>query len=80
MASGKFFKMRRDVRLSYIKEGNELDIWIKGLEFRENIPEMRLRIHLEPERIKEINGEYATGEGYVDVRCDRERIEVMLNE
>ena len=73
-----WFKMRRDVRLSYIKEGNELDIWIKGLEFRENIPEMRLRIHVEPERIKEINGEYAMGEGYVDVRCDREKIEVVL--
>ena len=75
-----WFKMRRNVRLSYIREGNKLKIWIKGLEFRENIPEMRLRIHVEPERIKEINGECVTGEGYVDVRCDREWIEVVLND
>jgi hypothetical protein len=70
--------MRRKVRISYIREGNKLEIWMKGLEFRENIPKIRMRVHIEPERIKEINGEYVTGDGYVDVRCDRKRIEVML--
>ncbi|MFZ2071477.1 MAG: hypothetical protein WAV32_07790 [Halobacteriota archaeon] len=73
-----WFKIRRNVRLSYIKEGNKLKIWLKGLELRENIPEMRLRIHVEPERIKVVEGEYVAGEGYVDVRCDREKEEVVL--
>jgi hypothetical protein len=41
---------------------------------------MRLRIHVEPERIKEIGGKCIEGDGYVDVMCDRERIEVVLND
>jgi hypothetical protein len=73
-----WFKMRRNVKLSYIKGGNKLEIRLRGLEFRENIPEMRLRIHVEPERIKEISGKCIEGDGYVDVMCDRERIEVIL--
>jgi hypothetical protein len=73
-----WFKMRRSVKLSYMREGNKLKIRLKGLENREGIPKMRLRIHVEPERIKGINGEYVAGEGYVDVMCDRERIEVVL--
>jgi hypothetical protein len=75
-----WFKMRRNVRISYIKGGNKLKIWLKGLEMREGIPEMRLRIHVEPERIKvkEISGKYVAGDGYVDVMCDREKIEVVL--
>jgi hypothetical protein len=73
-----WFKMRRNVRLSYIKEGDKLKIWIKGLGLRENMPKMRLRIHVDPERIKEVKEEYVAGDGYVDVRCDRERIEVVL--
>jgi hypothetical protein len=73
-----WFKMRRNVKFSYIKERNKLEIWVKGSGMREGIPEMKLRIHVEPERIKEVNGEYVAGEGYVDVRCDRERIEVVL--
>lgn len=75
-----WFKIRRNVRLSYMKERNKLDIWIKGLEIREGIPKMRLRIHVEPERIKEISGKCIEGDGYVDVMCDRERIEVVLND
>jgi hypothetical protein len=73
-----WFKMRRKVRISYIREGNKLGIRIKGLEFREGIPKMMLRIHVEPERIKEMRGEFVEGKGCVDVKCDRERIEVVL--
>ena len=73
-----WFKMRRNVRLSYVKDENKLEIRLRGLDMREGIPKIRLRIHVEPERIKKINEEYAVGNGYVDVRCDRERIEVVL--
>ena len=75
-----WFKMRRNVKPECLRNGNKLEIWLKGLEFRENIPKMKLRIHIEPERIKGVDREYVAGDGYVDVRCDRERIEVMFNE
>lgn len=73
-----WFKIRRNVKLSHIREGDKLKIRLKGLEFRENIPEMRLRIHVKPEGIKEMKGKYVEGDGYVDVRCDRGKVEVML--
>ena len=73
-----WFNTRRNVRLGCIRERKKLEIWLQGLEFHENIPEMRLRVHIDPERIEAVNGEYLTGAGYVDVRCDRERIKVVL--
>jgi len=73
-----WFKMRRDVKLEYLREGNKLKIMLKGLELREDLPKMRLRIHVEPERIKKINKEYVEGEEYVDVRVGKEEIEVVL--
>ena len=73
-----WFKMRRNVRIGYVKDENKLEIRLRGLDMREGIPKIRLRIHVEPERIKKINEEYAAGDGYVDVMCDRERIEVVL--
>lgn len=73
-----WFKMRRDVRLSCIRKGDELEILLKGLGFREDIPKMRLRIHVDYESIKEIEGKYLVGDGYVDVKCDRGRVGVVL--
>jgi hypothetical protein len=73
-----WFKMRRDVKLKYLKDGNKLEIWLNGLEMRKGIPKMRLRIHVEPGRIKDVNGDYVAGERYVDVRCDNGWIGVML--
>ena len=73
-----WFKVRRAVKLEYLRDGKKLEILLKGLEFREDIPKMRLRIHVDYESIKEIEGEYLTGDGYVDVRCDRGRIGVVL--
>ena len=75
-----WFKIRRGVKMGCLRDGGKLEISLKGLEFREDIPKMRLRIHVDPERIKEIEGDYVAGVGYVDVVCDGERIEVILND
>ena len=73
-----WFKVRRAVEIEYSRDGKKLEILLKGLEFREDVPKIRLRVHVDYKRIKEMKGDYLVGDGYIDVRCDREKIEVIL--
>ena len=57
-----------------------MNIRLNGFKLRDEIPLMRLRIHVEPGRIREIDGEYIEGNDYVDVMCNKEVIKAVLND
>jgi len=71
-----WFRVRRDVQLSYSKNGKKINIHLGGLEAHQNchLPRMRLRVHIDPESVEYVSGEYLSGDGYLDVKCDRELI------
>jgi hypothetical protein len=39
---------------------------------------LRLRVHVDPEQVRHIDGEYVCGNGFVDIKCDREQVGVVL--
>jgi hypothetical protein len=73
-----WFRMRRCVRLDYSKTKDQLSITVAGLEPARSLPPLRLRIHVDPEQVRHIDAEYVCGDGYVDIRCDREQVNVVL--
>jgi hypothetical protein len=73
-----WFRMRRRVRLAYSRSGDLLRIKVVGLEPARSLPPLRLRVHVDPEQVRHIDAEYVCGDGYVDIRCDRERVNVVL--
>ena len=73
-----WFRMRRRVRLDYSKTKEHLSITVAGLEPARSLPPLRLRVHVDPEQVRHIDAEYVCGDGYVDIRCDRERVNVVL--
>lgn len=74
----KWFEMRRRVSLYYTKEGNKINIHLKGLKIQKGVPKMRVRIYINSNTIKKVNTNYIIGDGYVDVLSDTEHVEVVL--
>ncbi|MCK8519394.1 polysaccharide deacetylase family protein [Methanoculleus sp. 7T] len=73
-----WFRMRRGVRLDYSKTKDRLRITVAGLETARSLPPLRLRVHIDPAQVRYIDAEYVCGDGYVDIRCDREHVDVVL--
>ena len=72
-----WFRMRRNVRLSYLKTEDGLTITVAGLELARSLPPLRVRVHVDPEQVRHIDAEYVCGDGYVDIRCDKEQVSVV---
>ena len=72
-----WFRMRRNVRLSYLKTEDGLRITVTGLESIRSLPPLRVRVHVDPERVQHIDAEYICGDGYVDIRSEREQVNVV---
>ncbi|MGC9435720.1 MAG: polysaccharide deacetylase family protein [Methanomicrobiales archaeon] len=73
-----WFRMRRNASLTYIKKENQLDIHVSGLENKTNLPNLRVRIHIDPARVRHVDGEYLVGDDAIDIKCDREHITVVI--
>jgi hypothetical protein len=73
-----WFRMRRRVQLGYSRSKDRLSITVAGLEPVRSLPPLRLRVHVDPEQVRHIDAEYVCGDGFVDIRCDRERVSVVL--
>lgn len=73
-----WFRMRRNVKLEYSKTKDGFKITVGGLELARSLPPLRIRVHIDPERVRHVDAEYICGEGYVDIRCDRERVSVVF--
>ncbi|KAF5084125.1 hypothetical protein DSECCO2_82440 [anaerobic digester metagenome] len=74
-----WFRMRRNARLDYSKTENGFKITIAGLERARSLPPLRVRVHVDPERVRHIDAKYVCGDGYVDIRFDREQVNVVLS-
>ena len=72
-----WFRMRRNAKLEYSKTKDGFKITVGGLELARSLPPLRIRVHIDPERVRHVDAEYICGEGYVDIRCDRERVSVF---
>ncbi|HOO54320.1 MAG TPA: hypothetical protein PLX30_08785 [Methanothrix sp.] len=74
-----WFRIRRDVQLNYSKKGKKIDIRVGGLDVTEDcrLPRMRLRVHIDPESVVYVSEEYLAGDGFLDVKCDRELINIV---
>ena len=72
-----WFRTRRRVQLGYSRSKDRLSITVAGLEPVRSLPPLRLRVHVDPERVRYIDGEYICGDEYVDIRCDREQVSVV---
>ena len=73
-----WFRMRRNVRLEYSKTEDGFKITVAGLEPARSLPPLRVRVHVDPEKVRHIDAEYICGDGYVDIRCEKERVDVVL--
>ena len=74
-----WFRMRRDVQIDSEKNGRFITIRLKGFQKKENLPLLRLRLHLGKEKIRSASDEWEAGDGYADIRCSREEIRVELS-
>jgi hypothetical protein len=45
---------------------------------KSNIPNMKVRVYIIPEKISRINGEYIKGVDYIDIKADRSEFKVIL--
>jgi len=73
-----WFRMRRNAKLEYSKTKDGFKITVAGLEPARSLPPLRIRVHIDPERVRHIDANYICGEGYVDIRCDKERVSVVF--
>jgi len=72
-----WFRGRRAAGIGLDVSGTTIIIRISGLP-PGSLPGMRVRLHIEPARIAAVDAEYRTGNGYVDIRCNRPEITVKL--
>ena len=76
----KWFEVRRNVRLDCTEKDNKLRIRLDGFKILGGIPAMRLRIYVDPEKIRGVDGKYIAKGDHVDVMCDKGEIMVALDE
>ena len=73
-----WFRMRREVRIEVGRTGRTIRIRLEGLGAGQGIPLLRLRLHLGKERVRSVNEEWVAGDGFADIRCGREDVQVEL--
>lgn len=73
-----WFRSRRTTVLGYTKGGNKIIIYAHQPPRSKNSPDQKVRLHIDNSKIALIDSEYVAGNGYVDIRCDRPEITVVL--
>jgi hypothetical protein len=73
-----WFILRRNIQLEHFQENKTILIKLKNLMIKSNIPNMKVRVHIIPERISHIDGEYIKGVDYIDIKADRSEFKVIL--
>jgi len=74
-----WFRMRRNVRLHYTKSEDGFKVSVVGPENARSLPPLRLRLHVDPGKVRYIDAEYICGDGCVDIRCDNnQQVNVIL--
>nr|WP_320161344.1 hypothetical protein [uncultured Methanoregula sp.] len=71
-----WFKDRRTAGIEYVRNNNIITIRILNWK-RSEVPE-RVRVHIDPQLIFSIDEEYVPGDMFVDIRCNKEEITVVL--
>lgn len=70
-----WFKTRRDTQIQYTVDKNKISINIHQSDDNKT---QTIRVHIDPRKIKFINSEASYAYNYVDIKCDRQEIEVIL--
>ena len=73
-----WFRSRRDMQIRSFVDGKKITIHIQPQLHMNEIPFMKVRVHIDPSLISHIDAEYKTGDQYVDIKCDRSEIIVVL--
>jgi hypothetical protein len=74
----KWFQSRR--ALDFASTEIEKNKIIIKIQYEEKIrPEPRLRIYLDPKKIKNVDGEWIKGENYIDIKINKETFIIRLN-
>jgi len=74
----EWFKQRRDVKIHVYNKNNKKFVINIDNYIPSNLPLLKLRLHIDPDKIKYINTEYKITKSYVDIKCDKSAIEVEL--
>ena len=72
-----WFRARRRTKIECYVHQKRIVIHIDDCDFDQN-PSLKVRVHVDPSIISSIDGEYLPGEQYVDIRCNRPLINVVL--
>jgi hypothetical protein len=74
----EWFKIRREVWHTCVREANTVAIQIHRLRLRADIPPLVLRLHVPGAVVESVDAEFVKHKDYVDIRCDQEHITVVL--
>jgi len=74
----EWFRMRREARLTCVREGNIVAIRVSSLRFDVDIPLLVARLHVPGDVVESVGGEFVKHRNYVDIKCDKEQIAVVL--
>lgn len=73
-----WFRMRREVQIGSTTTDTQITITITGIDLNRTFPPLRVRVHIDPDRVQYIDAPYVCGDGFVDIKCDREQITVVM--
>jgi len=71
-----WFEERRKTRIEYVRNNKVLTIRVLS-DVRSGIP-ARVRLHINPASVSSVDGEHVRGNSFIDIRCDRPEITVVL--
>jgi hypothetical protein len=72
-----WFRARRKTKIECCVHNKRIIIHIDDCDF-DQTPSLKIRVHVDPSSISNIDGEFILGDHYVDIRCDRPIINVVL--
>ena len=73
----EWFEARRKTSITLFQDKNKITIRIQNLNLFQ-CPPLRVRLHIDPSSILHIDGDYILEDNYVDIKCDRTELSVIL--
>jgi hypothetical protein len=71
-----WFRIRRNTQIMRSVSGKHITIYIN--KPASDTPLQKVRLHIDKSDIDQIDGEFVSGYGYVDIKCDRSIINVVV--
>jgi len=76
----EWFRVRRSTKITYSIVGKKITISVIRVNRNKDIPDQKVRVHIDKTKIESVDGEYQIEDQFVDIRCDRPELTVILKE